>query len=86
MGESVREEERERVLGLEKKKRLVVEEERERALGLEGRRVWLWRRKSLERKKRVISKRETERCGFWLKREGDMILENNKKNYKEIIF
>ena len=30
MGESVREEERERVLGLEKKKRLVVEEERER--------------------------------------------------------
>ena len=30
MGESVREEERERVLGLEKKKRLVVEEKRER--------------------------------------------------------
>ena len=30
MGESVRDEERERVLGLEKKKRLVVEEERER--------------------------------------------------------
>ena len=58
MGESVMGEERERVLGLKRKKRLGVEEERESLKYGRKKRLVVEERESLKRKKRVISKRD----------------------------
>ena len=58
MGESVMGEERERVLGLKRKKRLGVEEERESLKYGRKKRLVVEEGESLKRKKRVISKRD----------------------------